>query len=177
MAALSRIGLIDIPVFSPFFYQPLQPTRLIEVAPGQSFDLATGFKANPAGLIEGEITEEQLTLLLRQFLAGQPESYFAPTIQAVITPQTVEIFGLLLQPIKTNVTLDILPAVAGGQLVLSISQVQIGGLSLPPAWLDKLIGGWLTQATEALNQSLGSLGRWEQVSLVAGKIILSGQLN
>ena len=176
LAVLSRIGLIDIPGFSQFFYQLSTPTRLIDVTATAKIEPRPQIDSGNQS-VRLDITEEQLHVFPRQFLASQPDRYFAETIQAVITPRAIEIFGLLLKPVKTNVALDIVPTVNQGKLELTITKAQAGELDLPVTWLAGFLGGLLDQASASLNQNVSSLGQIKSVSLAEGKIIVEGQLN
>jgi hypothetical protein len=160
LTALAQTGLVQIPFFSSLFYQLPKPKRVVEInnlsdLAGKSFNLEPSVDQKTAALT---ITEEELTFLLRQTLASGSDPFFAPNIQATISHEEIEFFGLLLRPLSANITLKLIPRVVDGRLKLLIRQVLIGQFSAPPQ-----IAGWLVKKFLGDNLSLDKVG-----SLVSG---------
>jgi len=145
VAVLARTGIAEIPFFSAIFYQTPKPTRVIEIEDsGEMAQKSPNITLNlEKGLVNFELTEQDLTFILRQSLTGQKDSYFAQNLQLVITNQQIELFGLLLRPVSANLTLNIKPFLTAGKLSYAVVGAKIGDLSVPAGlanWvLDKFI--------------------------------------
>jgi len=138
-AAIAKTGIIEIPVFTRLFYRLPQPSRTIEISDLGKFFQPFGVQFLPDDSLAVEFTEEQLTFLLRQYLTGKKDSYFADNAQAVIINQEIEFFGLLIKPISANLTLKLRPKLIDNNLALDLAGAKIGNLDLPVPVADWLI--------------------------------------
>ncbi len=177
-AALAKSGLVEIPFFSRVFYQIPKPSREVKITEDDLANFTQGLKIEARGESSHlEITDKELTFILRQLLATGSDAYFAQNLQAVITAQNVEIFGLLLKPLKANITLKIRPYLSDGQIDFEIEEVSVGDLSVPNSLLEWLTGSLLIDKLKELNQKVSNIGELETLQLFAGKIVVIGKLN
>lgn len=133
VAAIAKTGIIEIPVFSKIFYKIPEPNRNVEIDDFQAMaskSLNVAFDIEQ-GLINLELTEEELTFILRQALSGKPDSYFSKNFQVTISDGQIELFGLLLKPVSANLMLKIKPYLVGGELGYDITAAKIGSLTVP----------------------------------------------
>jgi len=177
-AVIAKAGLVEIPVFSQLFYRLPQPTRQIDTS-GSSSAIVPSLNLESASknLVTIEITEENLTSLFRQELSGKKDSSFAENVQAVITTEGVEFSGLLIKPISVNIIFKLKPELVDHKLDFKLIQAKIGDLSIPPAFANQLVDKLLQDKIEEVNQSLNKVGQIQDIELLDGKLIVSGQLN
>lgn len=176
-AAVAKSGIINVPVFSKLFYVTPRPTRSVTVSPAAAEIITKGAVVSQAGEKSVvTLTEAELTYLARQLLASGAEPLFAPTVQTAINPNGVELFGLLLKPVRANLTATIVPTVAEGQLRFTISAITLGDLSLPPSLAQNLIGEALQASLAPLGSSVQTLGELKNVTLREGSLVIEGIL-
>lgn len=190
-AAIAKTGIWEIPVFSRLFYQIPQPTRKIEIKDDtQLAQKAPRFSFNKDNnIFRMELGEEDMTFIIRQTLARQSDPYFAQNSQLVFSEGRTEFFGLLLKPVKTNIT-----AVANVDYLkdqdkfdFKLTKVKLGDLSLPPTiveWLakkygEKKIGQKLVElgiSFEKVKELFSHLGqantRLNKIEVLEGKIVI-----
>ena len=172
-AIIAKTGIVEIPFFSSIFYELPQASRLIEIDPA---DLAGSLSAKlNQGSVVIEITEQELTYLVRQQLSGKKDSPFAESVQALINGKTVEFFGLLLKPVAANITLILEPLLIDHQLVLRPIEVKIGNLALPPSLSQWLFDRFFAARLGEFNKLLLKFGQLEHLELESGKLIITSQ--
>lgn len=173
-AVAAKTGIFQIPVFSSIFYRLPQPSRQIEIKDhafiaGKNLN----YSVNPeTKKITLELTEEDLTFLLRQALTKN-NPYFAPNLQAAVLNNEVEFYGLLLKPFAANLTLKLKPSFSAGQLDFTITKVKIGDLSLPAGTATALVHRFFSRQLEQFNSVLAKF-KPESLQLSEGvaKVIL-----
>ncbi len=138
-AAVAKTGIVEIPVFSQIFYRLPQPTRQVEIDNPAEFiqkSAKTSYDSQEKLFII-ELTEEDLTFLIRRGLQNQKDPIFAQNSQAVITDGGIEFFGLLLKPVSVNLTIKI-KIVLGKDSIYDyqVTQFKVGGLNLPPTLVN-----------------------------------------
>jgi len=139
-----KAGIIEVPILSQIFYRVPTPSRLIVINNPESFiQKSANFQYDQTTKMTSiELTEEELTFVIRQNLAKQKEPRFAQNTQVVISDGEIEFFGLLLRPIAVNITLKakVFKAEAGEKAPYSyqITQLKLGDLNLPPSLIDWL---------------------------------------
>lgn len=139
-AVVAKTGIVTIPVFSNLFYRLPVPERIVQVAPDASLDLTvTPNLVNRTAKVI--ITEAQLTLALRQNLSSI-DALATQTMQALIEPDGVELFALVLKPVRANITVLLEPTVRDGRLAVAIKEVRIGNLPIPLSLAQRL-AHWL----------------------------------
>jgi len=178
LAALAKSGVVQIPGFSSWFYQLPKPEHFVKLAESDLVSLQSSLNStSAAGSLKLELTEQELTYLLQQLLTTGEQPYFAKNLQAVINgdKQIIEIFGLLLRPVKTNLTIDVSPQVVSGQLQFNVLQAKLGELSLPLGVVNSIVGSLVDTTQKDLATIVASFGEIKSIALSAGKIIISGQ--
>ena len=177
-AAMAKTGIVTIPFFSHVFYAPPQPKRVVTVDPDVGARLRQGVAVAIAGNIGTiTLTEVELTYLLREMLATGAEPTFSPTVQAVVGMDSIELTGLLLKPIRVNVTIALAPGIGdGGRLNFRLKTVTIGALSVPPSLARQFVDPTLQLGLELLSSQLAEFGTLESVSLKDGAITLTGAI-
>ncbi|MDD2806992.1 MAG: hypothetical protein PHW95_00525 [Patescibacteria group bacterium] len=133
VVVVAKIGVWQIPIASKIFYTLPTPSRIVVVNNPASV-AASQLNVRPDesnGAATLSISEQQLTFLIRQSLTGKSSSVFAPSLQAVINPDNIEFFGLMVKPAALNVKLKILPFVENNKFKFRIVEATIGNLSLP----------------------------------------------
>jgi len=177
LAVVAKTGIVNIPLFSSIFYAPPQPSRVVTVDQDAMEGIRNGVAVN---LVEGTtrltLTEAELTYLVRQLVSSGSDPLFSPTVQAVINPSGIELSGLLLRPIRANLAITLVPAVADGTLHFNLKTVTLGALSLPPSFAEMLVGETLRSSLAPVSASLEPLGTLEAVTLKAGTIVIEGSL-
>src|SRR3989338_8833763 len=177
LADVAKTGIVSIPVFSPIFYAPPQPSRVVTVDQDAMEGIRNGVAVN---LVEGiarlTLTEADLTYLVRQLVSSGSDPLFSPTGQAVITPGGIELSGLLLRPVRANLAIILVPAVADGTLDFNLKTVTLGALSLPPSFAEMLVGKTLRASLTPVSTGLQPLGTLEAVTLKEGTIVIEGSL-
>ncbi len=178
IAAIAKTGIWQIPLFSDIFYKIPSPDRLIEVKPQDINTFAAGLKLKSLlnGVVSLEISEKELTFILQELLTTGTDPYFASNLQANIFSDRIEVFGLLLKPIKTNLTLKIKPQVVSNHLDFEIQEIKAGDLSIPPAFIKPVLDIFLKGALSKLNEKLSQFGEIQGLELADGKIVITGKL-
>jgi len=140
VGAVAKTGIYNIPVFTQIFYRVPKPSRTISkldalqyanVQPKYDFNQETG-------IFHLELTEEQATFLLRYSLGKKSQAKFADTAQVIFEDGQVEFFGLMLDPVKTNLTVSVKLDHKSSEKKLDykISKFRIGSLNLPASLVD-----------------------------------------
>jgi len=173
LAALARTGLVQIPVLSEIFYKHPQPIRTIEIDEDAEADFKIKTSDHSQTL---EISEENLTYLLKRSLTRGEDPYFSENIQAVISEEGIEFFGFLLKPFRTNLTMMVRPYASSGRLYLELLSATAGNLSIPPALADWLTKNLLAGILDELNQEIENLGNLEKVELFTGRLVATGKI-
>jgi len=140
-AAAAKTGIFRVPGFTEIFYRVPQPSRTVELPAAPAFKaegLTLGLAADKK-TISLKISEKELTFLLRQALTTGQNAMFAPNLQAVIADGQVELYGLMLKPLKANLTVKVRPSLTGGRLEYKIIEFKVGNLGLPAALAQNLI--------------------------------------
>jgi len=181
LVGLAWSGIRQIPYLSDKFYELPQPVRIVEVDSNQVKDFEQQgviFSISEDDAVATTaITERHLTYLLRTALSSQDNPIFAPTIQAVITPDYIELFGLMLQPIKINITLHLLPFINDSQkLDFKITNVKAGNLPAPQLIVD-FLNTSISQRISELRTAIEEVVIAQSVEMNDGKLILTGKLN
>ena len=124
LATLAKSGIFQIPFFSDIFYKIPEPTRIVEISQTDinQFSQGLNVKVTPEK-ITLDVSEEELTHFLRQILAKGENPYFTNTVQAVIEPEGVEVFGLLLRPVKANLTVWLAPELIENRFNLKVNNI------------------------------------------------------
>ena len=177
VAAVAKTGIIEIPFISKIVYRFEQPEKVIEV--DQDIN---GFRPNvklsPDGqLLILEVSEQSLTMMLRQALASQPDPYFTKDLQAVISPEDVTITGFLLKPFRLNISLKVEPEVLDKKISFNIKRLTIGNLAMPPDLGNWLTNKFLGDKISELNEKIVKIGEIEDLELLEGKIVITGKFN
>lgn len=159
LTALAKTGIWQIPLVSKVFYHLPEPTRTVVIDnPGEYVTRIPSIAYDEAAKsLKIELTEEEATFMIRRNVAKQDRPKFAQNIQAVFTDDQVEFFGLMLYPIKTNITLALRLNYnkEANQLASEITKFKIGNLNLPPALVNWLVS---TYGQFKLNKEFKDLG-------------------
>ncbi|MFA6254862.1 MAG: hypothetical protein WC675_02360 [Patescibacteria group bacterium] len=183
VALIAKAGIIEIPVLSQIFYRVPSPSRLIVI------DNPEDFIRRPASyqydqttkMTTMELTEEELTFIIRQNLAKQEKPKFAQNTQIVINEGEIEFFGLMLRPIKVNLTLKVkISKPEGAPYSYQITQFKVGNLNLPPSLVNWSVHKYLEKSGDKhttlynidLNQVNSDKSRTPALELKDGKLIL-----
>lgn len=177
-AAVAKTGIFEIPVFSSIFYRLPKPSRQIEIenqamigGKNLNFSLNTETKK-----ITLELSEEDLTFLLRQALTQKNNPYFAPNLQAAILNNEVELYGLLLKPFSANLTLKVKPIFSDHKLDFELTKIKIGGLPMPAGYGNIIIHRLLAKPLEQLNSAAAKFQLESlELSEKKAKVILGSQ--
>jgi hypothetical protein len=175
-AFIAKAGVVQIPFFSQIFYRLAQPSRQIEIDNQELVNIiqqGLNLEFDPQGLATIEITEEELTYLFRQSLSGKDDSYFAESLQLIISKDRIEFFGLLIKPISASITLIIKPYLVNNILDFELIQAKIGDLSPPPKFTNWLIDTFLGDKLTEINQEIGGMGQLQSLELKEGKLIIT----
>ena len=178
-AIVAKTGAFEIPILSAVFYKFPEPVRIVKLDGDEEINdfSATADLNSQSGLLSFEITEQQLTSFLKAALASSGDGRFAANIQGAITNDGLEIFGLLLKPLRCNVILNIWPHVQDSRIELDIESAKIGDLSLPPFLLTLVVDTVLKDIKHQLYNMTDNFGEIQDLELLAGKIIINKKLN
>lgn len=183
-AIVAKTGMVDIPVFSKFFYKTPVPTQVIsgETAGDKLFEDVLAQKIeqqikSEKSIVDGQkvkitldFTEEELTGFLKD--AQENEDFPFSASQISINPEGMEFFGQFKELNKTFLTVAIKPEVADGNFKISFEKIKIGNLSLPPAIGNFLINSFLKDQINSLQEIVSKNGKLDGVDLSDGKILL-----
>ncbi|OGY48487.1 MAG: hypothetical protein A3J65_01185 [Candidatus Buchananbacteria bacterium RIFCSPHIGHO2_02_FULL_45_11b] len=155
-AAVAKTGIFEIPVFSSVFYRLPKPKREIKIenqasAGGQNLNFSLNTETKKITL---ELSEEDLTFLLRQALTRANDPYFAQNLQALIFGGEVELSGLLLKPLKVNLTLKLKPLLADSRLDFKLTKIIVGSLPIPAEYGNMTVHRLLQKPLEQLNSAM-----------------------
>ena len=156
VGVFAKTGIVYIPVFSQIFYRVPQPIRLIEkIDPAEYSSLIPKYGFNEeTKIFHLEFTEEEATFIVRQSIANNPNANFTKTAQVVFEDGQVEFFGLMLEPVKTNLTVTVKLDYAD-KFKYRISRLRIGNLNLPSFIVDWLVKFYGNQAVKGKMKELG----------------------
>lgn len=173
-AVVAKTGLVNIPFFSDVFYRLPRPQRQITIANQADFlQKNLNLTLNPSqSTAKLELTEEQLTLLVRQLLSNKNDPYFASNAQAVIANGQIEFFGLLLRPVSANITIKFKPYLADNKLNFELTSLKIGDLTMPVPLADWLAVKFFSNPLSQLSQKLAEF-KVQQLEVLEGKLILT----
>jgi hypothetical protein len=178
LAALARTGILEVPILSKFFYQIPKPTHQVEISQEDLSKFQNGLQivndGNQATLI---ITEKELTYILRQVLSSGQYPEFANNLQATISNDEIEIFGLMTKSLKINLTMRVKPEVLDGKPNFKIIEFKAGNLSLPPAAISWLPKSLLSDKLIKLNDNLSQFGRIDRIELASGQMTVVGKID
>lgn len=177
-AAAAKTGIFEIPVFSSIFYRLPKPAREVKIesqtsAGGQNLNFSLNVETKKITL---ELTEEDLTFLLRRALAQGNFPYFAPNLQVLISDGEAELYGLLLKPLKVNLTLKLKPILAAGKLDFELTKIKLGDLPMPAGYGNMIVHRLLQKPLAQLNSTAAKL-QLENLALSEKKaeVILGSQ--
>src|SRR3989338_2677508 len=173
-AAVIKTGIWEIPVLTKIFYQIPKPPRIVQ-ANDDFFQKPLNFELNQEeNYLSFNLTEQDLTSILRRHLTGENNLIFASNLQAAISDNQIEIFGLLLKPISANITIVFKPEIFDQKFDLNLIELKIGNLSLPPVIGEKLInyffGGMLNQVGDLKIANINLKERQIKIFISGGKI-------
>lgn len=121
-------GFYEIPALSKIFYKEPQPARIVNYDSDtiNDFDKRLNDQKNKSqtNII---ITEEELTALLNE---NQSKDSLEK-IQAVITPNNIELYIKIKKPIKIIAIAGIVPQIENEQLIFNINNLKVGSFNLP----------------------------------------------
>jgi len=140
---LTRAGMMQMPLLTGMLYHPVAPTRLVQPLVGESADiawkeaLATAKFDQETDQMTISMDENRLTTIVRQGLVNQASSlpFKAEDAQIALDSDRAELFfNTERAGEKVPVRLVFLPSVdRHGELVVDVSDVTIGGASVPAA--------------------------------------------
>jgi len=131
IAMLAKIGMFNIPIFSDIFYRQPEPLRIVVPTIVDEKDLLKNFEIqNENSELTFELDESQLTYLINSPLQNSIDVRF-DRLQAVITSEDVELFGHLVSPVDSYLTINILPKINQGLLDFEVKSIKVGSLPLP----------------------------------------------
>ena len=127
-----------------------------------------------SAVVPVEITQEELTALLRQEADKSIDKKILEDPYVAVNPEAVKIYGTLLSPIKVAAVVDAVPKVTpAGELNFELKQVSAGKIKLPKSWLKKMEkqeGKLFGDLNEVLSADQGM--RLQEIKLQDGKLIL-----
>lgn len=151
-AVVAKSGILEIPIFSDLFYRVPKPTHFVTVDVDANQELAVVTDL-VSGTATFSITEAQLTQILRRSLSDY-DSVAISTAQAAILPEGIELFGLVVKPVRVTVTALVTPVVENQQLTVAVKKVMLGNVSLPLPWTEGimrwLLGGMIDRVAQAV---------------------------
>ena len=176
LAALAETGIVDIPLFSKVFYHPPQPSRLLTISTKELENLENNLNLKIVGdLIYLEISESQLTYLVRQSFAKLPDPPLKD-IQLIITNGLIEFFAESTRPFKTDVIFKVKPILKeDAQFDLELIEIRLGNLLLPPFLVNKIFTGFIKVSVDNLNESFNKIGQLKDLKLEEKKLIIISQ--
>jgi hypothetical protein len=173
LAIIARTGTVNIPGFSYLFYELPKPIYQVKLDPAKDYteiDVEPVVDQKNQKLVFN-IQEELLTFGARQALTMGSEAVFAPNTQLAVTPEYLELFGLIQKPFSANVTVRFLPKIQDKNVTFDILSVNIGQLSLPPELATKYLSEHLVALTEKIKNLTFPL-EISDIELGEGEIIL-----
>ncbi|MBU1164172.1 hypothetical protein KKA15_01245 [Patescibacteria group bacterium] len=178
LAMFAKTGLFEIPVFTKYFYQQPQPTRV--VVPTDSDTIENIITQNFAGLTPSKelnfvLTEGQLTTMLNEPIAANDDSSI-DQLQAVITTKNIEIFGHLNEPVDAYLTLGVVPIAKDGLFDFDVTNIALGNMPIPTILANFIIDNVLRSQIEEYNKTITEFGNITSIALEETKLNINAQL-
>jgi hypothetical protein len=173
-AAIAQTGIFQIPGFSQVFYRLPQPVRLVELP--EPFKVTTeGFSVKASseeGLMVFNFGEKEMTYVLRQLIMRSKDPIFGDNIQVVFLDKEIEVYGLLLKPIKANLTVRFRPEVKNEVFNYAITKLKIGNLSIPPFLAESYLRRTLGVKNKSFEDQMFALVRVKNIEVKEGSLSL-----
>lgn len=183
-AMVAKTGLYDIPLMTQWLYAETEPTR--EVAPIVGYTseqlveraMARAEYEPSVGVFRIELSENELTRLAQSGLqnSGNAALEEIRDFQLLVDEANgIELFFRILRPERDVPVKSVFqPAVSpeSGELVLEISSLEVGALSVPSFGVELLSDMMATQLARALAFDDGGLGELQAVGLVENSLYM-----
>lgn len=123
------------------------------------------------GKIQLILTSDELNTLLGEGLSS--DNYLLKDIQVTINPQNILIYGTLVKPMSSKITVTANPEVVAGKINLKINSVTAGSIGLP-AVITKSSSDSITELLNNKLQTFYDEYTAESVVLKENQIIIAG---
>jgi len=139
---------------------------------GQSADLQAQGQVGEVTIV---ITEDELTSLIAQNNDDFNNNLLAiKDITALVNPNAIELYGILVKPLKSSIKISALPTIENGHLKIDIIKVETGKLETPEfivRELNKTIENLINQQVKK-----GSITSLSKIELQSKQLAITGRL-
>ena len=188
---VARTGLYEIPIMSSLVFDPVSPTREIDITEEEAIELVAGLddtfietveeevsRGNDTSAvdIEIEITEEEMTaelLVSYQSLDLEESGLSLDTPQIVITKNFIEIYADIAGEHPSVVLMEVFPELVSGSVEITLKRVVIGNLRIPNPAVNYLVDQYVEDnINRFLTESISEQTQVRSIELADRKIIL-----
>lgn len=179
--AVARTGLMSIPILTPLFYHPIEPTRKVELNRSEIRNVGPTLSGileqyRSEGRLDLPLSEENLTKLLLIALVEREPSKLQD-VQAVIEPFGIEISGQLHSArYPYHFEMVVWPKVDKGKITFSVRRAHLERVSLPASFSNAVVHNYLAASEKALNDSLNKYLEVSKIQLSSRQAIVTGRV-
>lgn len=178
LSTLAKTGFVNVPLLSGWLYRPALPVRVVRPLVGSTreqvmqsivskvkYDQTT----SSMSLMIGEM---QATTLVQAMLDDAKNLPFAASsVQAAVEPEHIEFYFVSVRPGRNaTVRVRVFPEVKDGKIVLTVNELLIGSLNVPPSISRYLITVFGNETEKALNEFAAQIGQISDISLRKGTL-------
>ncbi len=173
----ARAGLPSFEALTRIVYtepQPtyvVQPASLSDISKKLSYAAARYAAAGGKGELMLELSEGEMTALVRQAIVGQ-ESAAVDEVQIAVPESDLEIFAHLTRPYPLFVTVAVKPRIEGGNIRFDLTRLRVGQLIIPASWGTGAVRLTAEPVIRRLIDTFGEYGELSRVELGAGTLTL-----
>jgi len=174
---LARTGLVQVPLLTSWLYRPVAPSRtVLPLAGSNTADILIAEiskpKVNPNfGTFKISFNESELTTMAKDGLnaAGDSLPLKVDSVQVAVDADAVELFATSPQKGRAvTIRIRFVPNVDGGKLKLTINELKIGSLDVPPGASGMLATLLDKSLASAMESGIGQLGQLVNIELAKG---------
>lgn len=192
---IAKTGLVEIPLFTDYFYEPLKPSRAVTLSKSFNTERLLADKLDDqlfnnlkTGMISGQsvtltFNEQELTGIFQTLLIDDPsqpsdqeDNFVLRDVQVAILENELEIFGNLEKPVTAQLLITVKPTFENQRLGLEITHVKLGQAPIPGFILTRLIGGFLNSQVQELATELNKRATLTEFSVNNHELRLAGVL-
>lgn len=169
---VAKLGVADVPFLSSRVYEPVMPTRMVYPLVGSNAQnvlsgvLARGSFSAASQTMSVYASEQELTTMFNEAVA---QSGTLKSVQTVITPAAIEVYGVIPNDTREiPLLIRLLPVVKEQKLQVEVSEVVFGSLDLPSVFVEAAVNAAVEQFSQSLKDALGG-GAVTNVTLEEGK--------
>ncbi len=179
--AVARTGLVTIPILTPLFYHPVEPTRKIQLNRAELHNIGPTLSEileqyRSEGRLDLPLSEENLTKLLQVALVER-EQPTLQDIQAVIEPDGIEVSGQLhSRRYPYHFDMTVWPTVKKGKITFSVRRAHLERVPLPASLGNAIVHNYLAASENTVNRAMSQYLEVSNIQLSSRTAIITGRV-